>query len=83
MATEYKDNLLSAYQGETHKLSHRVPCADLPKAKAEKFKFFRVKTTVRVPNTKRRKVVQLRVKKLLKYVKRAWAGYKQGKRSTK
>lgn len=76
MKTEYKDYLHEAYVGEVHKLSHH---AAKEKSLGEVPFLTRRAFRLRVPNAKRRVVVQKRIAKLLKYVKRAWHGYSFGK----
>lgn len=73
---EYKDHLHDAYRGEVHKLSHHAPAKELH---SEVPFLARRAFRLRVPNAKRRVVVQKRIAKLLKYVKRAWNGYSFGK----
>jgi hypothetical protein len=77
MKTEYKDYLHEAYRGEVRKLSYYAPTKNADFC-VTPFVSRRVRK-LRVPNAKRRVVVQKRIAKLLKYVKRAWNGYSFGK----
>jgi hypothetical protein len=69
----YKDVLLVVYHHEVrNKTTHFEVAPDaVPN-------FFRKKRRVRVRNASVRPVVKKRLKKLNKYVKRAWYGYKEG-----
>lgn len=76
MKTEYKDYLHEAYRGEVRKLSHHTAKEKI--IGITPMLFNRVMKP-RKPNAKRRVVVQKRIAKLLRYVKRAWNGYSFGK----
>lgn len=77
MKPAYKDCISDAHIGECRKLSHNVRAVD--ETAAYRDALFKHRPVVRVPNEKRRPCVAKRIKKLSKYVKRAWNGYRFGK----
>lgn len=76
MKIEYKDWLSEAYSGEVRKLSHYTTKEKI--IGITPMLFNRVMKP-RKPNHKRRIVVQKRIAKLQKYIKRAWNGYSFGR----
>lgn len=77
----YKENISDAHRGEVRKTWH------IERAKMETEPYagilFKQRPNVHVQNAKRRPCVQKRLRKLMKYVKRAWNGYRLGKLKSK